>query len=360
MCADGKGPGKLTEVTKEQTGPTGFSLKRMATTVFVRAGILPWFLLVSVVIFASASDTFLTTYNLMLVGRQATYLVLVAMGQMFALLTAGLDLSVGAVFAITSVITAMVMVEYLAIDPDAVWMAIAAGGLAGLATGTTIGIVNGIGISVFRVPPFIMTLSTASIILGIALKITSGVPIYGMPPEFSEVFGYGVLGGVAVPTFFAIGFICLIYVLLSQTRIGRYIYALGGNPKAALLSGINTKLYLFFAYVMCGGITAVSAVLMTARLESGEPNLGHAFPLESIAACVIGGVSLFGGIGGVPSVVLGAIFIILVQNGMHLMHIDSYTQMIVIGVLLILAVIADYHRRNLVKTMRTELKVSDD
>ena len=246
----------------------------------------------------------------------------------------------------------MVMVEYLAIYPEAIWMTIFLGSMAGLAVGTMIGVINGVGIAFFHVPPFIMTLAMSSIMFGVALKLTSGVPIYGMPEEFSQVFGYGLVGGIAVPTFFAIGFAVLMYILLSRTRMGRYIYAIGGNPKAALLSGINTRLYLFLAYVVCGGITAVAAVLMTARLESGEANLGQAFPLQSIAACVIGGVSLFGGVGGVLNVVLGAIFIILVQNGMYLMRIESYTQLIVIGILLIMAVIADYYRQRIIRTMR--------
>ncbi|MGI9303044.1 MAG: ABC transporter permease [Gammaproteobacteria bacterium] len=341
----------MTEIAKESRTSAALRLRQTAVFVFVHGGILPWFLLIAIVIFTVSSDTFLTTYNFMLIGRQATYLVLAALGQMVALLTAGLDLSVGAIFAITSVITAMVMVAYLSAYPDAIWMSILVGSLAGLATGTLIGAVNGIGISIFRVPPFIMTLATASIMSGLALKITAGVPIYGMPEKFSQVFGYGLVGGVAIPTLFAIVFAVLMYVILSWTKMGRYIYAIGGNPKAALLSGVRTRLYLFLAYVLCGGVTAVAAVLMTARLESGEANLGQAFPLQSIAACVIGGVSLFGGIGRVPSVVFGAIFIILVQNGMHSMHIDSYTQLIVIGILLILAIIAGHYRQRLIRTM---------
>ena len=335
-----------------QTQPSGFhKLKKIAILVFVRAGILPWFLALAVAIFALTADSFFTTYNMMLIGRQSTYLVLSALGQMVALLTAGLDLSVGAIFAMTSVITATVMVSYLTANPDAIWMSIFVGTLAGLATGVLIGVVNGVGISVFMVPPFIMTLATASIIAGLALKLTSGVPIYGMPVEFSEIFGYGVFLGVAVPTLFAVVGIIIMYFILSWTKAGRYIYAIGGNPKAALLSGVRTKLHLCMAYVMCGAITALAAVLMTARLESGEANLGASFPLMSIAACCIGGVSIFGGIGRVPNVALGAIFIILVQNGMHSMKIDSYTQLIVIGILLVLAIIADNYRQKLIRTM---------
>lgn len=262
----------MTKITKEPNSSSMLWFRRTAAFVFVRGGILPWFLLIAIVIFTISSDTFLTTYNIMLIGRQSTYLVLAAMGQMVALLTAGLDLSVGAIFAFTSVITAMVMVGYLSSYPDAIWMSILVGSLAGLATGTLIGVVNGIGISIFQVPPFIMTLATASIMSGLALKITAGVPIYGMPAEFSDIFGYGLVGGIAVPTLFAIAFVILMYVILSWTKMGRYIYAIGGNQKAALLSGVRTRLHLFMAYVLCGGITAVAAVLMTARLESGEAN----------------------------------------------------------------------------------------
>jgi ribose transport system permease protein len=328
------------------------SFIRVLKLVFVKGGILPWFLFGAVLIFAGWSDSFLTNYNIMLIGRQATYLVLVALGQMVALLTAGLDLSVGSIFAMTSVITAMVMVSYLKVEPESIWITILLGSLAGLAVGITIGAINGVGIAFFHVPPFIMTLAMSTIVFGFALKLTAGVPIYGMPQEFGEVFGYGLIGGIAVPTFFAAGFCILMYIILARTKMGKYIYALGGNQKAALLSGINTRLYLFLAYVICGGITAVAAVLMTARLDSGEANLGQNFPLQSIAACVIGGVSLFGGIGGVINVILGAIFIILVQNGMYLLKIDSYTQMIVIGILLVLAVIADHYRLQIIRTMR--------
>jgi ribose transport system permease protein len=326
-------------------------LMGLAAKIFVRAGILPWFLLIAIIIFTTSSDAFLTTYNMMLIGRQSTYLVLAALGQMLALLTAGLDLSVGAIFAMTSVITALVMVSYLTAHPQEPWMAIIIGSLAGLATGIVIGAVNGMGISLFNVPPFIMTLATASIVSGVALKMTAGVPIYGMPMEFSDIFGYGLVGGVAVPTLFALVGAAIMYLILSWTKVGRYIYAIGGNPKAARLSGIKTRFHLCSAYVMCGAITAVAAVLMTARLESGEANLGHAYPLMSIAACVIGGVSIFGGIGRVPNVVFGAIFIILVQNGMHSMKIDSYTQLIVIGVLLVLAIVADNYRQKLIRSM---------
>jgi ribose transport system permease protein len=135
------------------------------------------------------------------------------------------------------------------------------------------------------------------------------------------------------------------YVLLNWTRFGRYLYAVGGNIKASRLSGINTRLTLFLAYVLCGALATIAGLMLTARLETGEANIGAAMPLESIAACVIGGVSLRGGVGRLSGVVLGAIFIGLVQNGMNLARIDSYLQTVVIGVLLIFAVLADQLRQ---------------
>jgi ribose transport system permease protein len=134
--------------------------------------------------------------------------------------------------------------------------------------------------------------------------------------------------------------------------MGRYFYAIGGNIKASRLSGINTRLNLFMAYVLCSGLTAISGIMLTARLESGEANIGATMPLESIAACVIGGVSLRGGSGRLINVVLGAVFIVLVQNGMNLARIESYLQTVVIGVLLILAVVADQARLRFVASLK--------
>ena len=134
--------------------------------------------------------------------------------------------------------------------------------------------------------------------------------------------------------------------------MGRYFYAIGGNLKASILSGINTRFYLFMAYVLCAALTAISGIMLTARLETGEANIGATMPLESIAACVIGGVSLRGGTGRLMNVVLGAIFINLVQNGMNLARIESYLQIVVIGILLIIAVVADQLRQRVMAKLR--------
>lgn len=311
---------------------------------FVRLGVLPFLLLIAIVVFTLMSDNFLTTRNIVNVLRQSTYLTMVALGQMLALLTGGFDLSVGTMLALTSVVSATVMAGVYAAAPDMVLLAIIAGILAGLAAGLAIGVVNGIGVSLLNVSPFMMTLGMASVGFGAALYMTGGVPVYGMPDAFGTIFGFGKYLGVPTPVYVTVALIVAMYVLLNWTRLGRYFYAVGGNRKASALSGINTKLVLFMAYILCAAIASISGLLLTARLETGEANIGASMPLESIAACVIGGVSLRGGIGRVENVVLGAIFIGLVQNGMNLARIESYLQTVVIGMLLILAVVADQVR----------------
>ena len=311
---------------------------------FVLVGALPFLLVLAVIVFAFLSDNFLTGRNLLNVLRQSAYLVLVAMGQMFALLTGGFDLSVGTILALTSVVGATAMAAAYAAMPEAVGLAILIGIVAGVAAGTAIGVVNGIGISLFNVSPFMMSLGMASVGFGLALYMTGGTPVYGMPMAFGDIFGFGSVFGIPTPVLVTLILILILYLVINWTRLGRYFYAVGGNVKAARLSGINTRLTLFLAYVFCGGMAAIAGIMLTARLDTGEANIGATMPLESIAACVIGGVSLRGGIGRIENVVLGALFIGLVQNGMNLARIESYLQIVVIGALLILAVIADQFR----------------
>ena len=328
------------------------SLLYLLQLLFVRLGVLPFLLLIAAIIFTLVSDNFLSARNLMNVVRQSSYLTLVAVGQMFALLTGGFDLSVGTVIALTSVVGATAMAAAYSAMPEAVWLVIGLGVLAGVAAGALIGVFNGIGVSVFGVSPFIMTLGMSSVGFGIALYMTGGTPVYGMPVAFADVFGFGHIFGLPAPVVITAVVIVLAYILLNWTRLGRYFYAVGGNIKAAGLSGINTRLTLFLAYLICGVVAAVSGILLTARLDTGEANIAAAMPLESIAACVIAGVSLRGGVGRIENVVLGALFIGLVQNGMNLARIESYLQTVVIGALLIIAVIADQARLRIMANLR--------
>jgi len=328
------------------------SLSLRLQHLFVRLGVLPFLLLIAIIVFAMLSSRFYGIENIKNVLRQSSYLTMVAMGQMLALLTGGFDLSVGTILAVTSVVGAMAMASMYAAFPDAVLLCVVVGMLAGVGAGALIGIVNGAGVSL-GVSPFMMTLGMLSVGFGIALYLTGGVPVYGMPKEFGKILGFGQLFGfLAAPVIVTIALIVVMYVLLNWTRMGRYLYAIGGNLKASTLSGINTRLYLFLAYVLCGTITAISGIMLTARLETGEANIGATMPLESIAACVIGGVSLRGGTGRLSNVVLGAIFIGLVQNGMNLARIESYLQIVVIGILLIIAVVADQLRQKMMANLR--------
>jgi len=334
----------MSEQVQQTAAPASARLIETARGVFIRLGVLPFFLVGALVIFTTLSDRFLTLDNIVNVARQSVYLVLVSMGQMLVLITGGFDLSVGAVVALTSVTAALAMVALSAVFPEAVWLVIALGALAGFIAAAAVGTVNGVGVAVFGVSPFIMTLGVSSVAAGISLFLTGGVPVSGIPFEFGNLFGFGRLWGMPVPVLVALVAIAVMWVFMTRLRTGSHIYAVGGNIKAAALSGIDTKRTLIIAYGVCALIASLTGLLLTARVESGEANLGGAIALESIAACVIAGVSLRGGIGRVENVVLGAFFIVLAQNGMNLAQVSSYMQMVLLGGLLILAVVFDQVR----------------
>ena len=328
------------------------SFGEISKRLFIKTGVLPFLIILALVIFTLLSDHFLTLRNVLNVSRQSTYLIIVAMGQMLALVTGGFDLSVGTVIALTSVVSAMAMSFFHTLMPEQTALVISLGISAGLLAGISIGSINGIGIAFFGVNPFMMTLGMSSVGFGIALFLTGGTPVYGMPESFSDIFGFGRFLTVPAPVYLTGVLIVGIYFLLNWTKHGRYFYAVGSNIKASVLSGISTRANLFLAYLLCSGIATISGLLLTARLETGEANIGSAMPLESIAACVIGGVSLKGGVGRLENVVLGGLFIGLVQNGMNLAKIESYLQTVVIGLLLIFAVVADQVRQQMIVNLQ--------
>ena len=316
--------------------------------IFIKVGVLPFFLVAALVIFTALSSKFLTGQNLINVARQSVYLVLVSMGQMLVLISGGFDLSVGTSIALASVVSALGMVWFAGVFPEAIWIAILLGAFMGFAVAIMVGLVNGVGVAYFEVSPFIMTLGVSSVGAGLALFLTGGVPVSNLPFAFGDTFGFGRLWGIPVPVIIALVCILAMWLFMSRTRLGTEVYAVGGNIKAAHLSAINTKRTLMMAYIICALIAALTGLLLTARVESGEANLGSSIALESIAACVIAGVSLRGGIGRVENVVLGAFFIVLVQNGMNLAQVSSYMQMVLLGALLILAVIFDQMRYRMI------------
>ncbi len=328
------------------------SVVALINRVFVKVGVLPFFLMGALIIFTVLSPKFLTGDNLVNVARQSVYLVLVSLGQMLVLISGGFDLSVGTAIAITSVVSATAMVWLAGVFPEMIWLAIFLGAFIGMAAAFLVGMINGLGVAYFGVSPFIMTLGVSSVGAGLALFLTGGVPVSDLPFEFGDVFGFGRVWGVPTPVVIALVVIAVMWIFMSRTRLGTQVYAVGGNIKAAHLSAINTKKTLMFTYIICSLIGSLTGLLLTARVESGEANLGSTIALESIAACVIAGVSLRGGIGRVENVVLGAFFIVLAQNGMNLAQISSYMQMVLLGLLLILAVIFDQLRYRMIMSGR--------
>ena len=320
---------------------------KLLRSAFLRFGVLPCMLVIAVVVFSWLSDKFLTPQNLVNLLRQSVYLILVSLGQMLALVTGGFDLSVGTAIAITSVVSALAMQFFGGYLPETAWLVVILGCMCGLLAGLVVGLVNGIGVAWIGVSPFIVTLGVQSIGFGLALYLTGGVPVSGLPEEFSALFGFGSLFGIPVPILVAVICIACIGLLMSRRPMGTHLLAVGSNAKAAALSGVDTRRVLLLAYLLCAGLASISGLLLTARVETGEANLGGTVALESIAACVIAGVSLRGGIGRVSNVVMGAIFIVLVQNGMNQANVGSYLQMVVLGTLLIIAVVADQIRHRM-------------
>jgi ribose transport system permease protein len=304
-------------------------------------GILPILLVVAILFFALQSERFYTPNNITNVLRQSTFLIIVTLGQALVLISGGFDLSVGAVIAVTSVVSARWMSRFYAGNPESELLALLVGVAAGLFVGLVFGLVNGIGVARFKVSPFIMTLGMASVGSGFALYYTGGAPVSGMPRLFTRDIGTGEWFNVDVPVYFAVGATILVIFLVTSTSWGRYLYAIGGNTKAAFLSGIPVPAITASVYVLCSLLAALAGILLTARVSSGEPNLGGAFALQSITAAVVGGVSLRGGEGKIIGAVLGALFITILTNGMNIIRIESYVQEIAIGVILIVAVIID-------------------
>jgi ribose/xylose/arabinose/galactoside ABC-type transport system permease subunit len=331
----------MSTVPVEQRVGNANGAQSLARSIFNTVGILPILLVIVIVYFASQEPRFYGTANAANVLRQATYLIIVTLGQALVLISGGFDLSVGAVIAVTSVVSARFMSSYFGEHPDGELMSVIVGVAAGLVVGLIFGLINGVGVARFKVSPFIMTLGMGSIGSGFALYYTGGSPVSGMPPLFTKTIGTGRWYEIPIPIFFAIAATIVVGFLVTSTAWGRYLYAIGGNTRAAFLSGIPVGLYTGSVYVLCSLLAALAGILLTARVSSGEPNLGATFALESITAAVVGGVSLRGGEGRILGAVLGALFITILTNGMNLIRIESYVQEIAVGVVLIVAVIVD-------------------
>ena len=283
----------------------------------------------------------LSPANLLNILSQTSYLVIFALAQTVVILTRGFDLSLGMCVSSVSVLTALIMTGMVENNPDSLYLGIAFAVVAGLGFGVAVGIFNGFCIAVLRVNPFIATLGSLNICYGIATTISGGRPVFGVPRAFSDLIYSGEVLGIPIPIVLAAIIILVMHLLFTRSVVGRGFFLLGSNPRASMVAGLPSKRYIIYAYIICSVLAAIGAMMLTARTGSGEPNLGGNLTLESIAAAVIGGVSLRGGIGGAPAALLGAIFVTTLSNGMNLTRVDGYIQMIVLGCVIIAAIFVD-------------------
>lgn len=282
-----------------------------------------------IVFFAIESPQyFFTISNFMLISKQSSINALLAIGQMFVILTAGIDLSVGSMAGLTGAIAAGVTI----LTGSVFW-----GFLAGLAVGSGLGAVNGIIVALAKVPAFIATLATMSAIAGITLIYTQGQPIWNLPKEFTFA-GQGEIGDIPFPIILMAVVFIIAWIILTFTKYGRHVYAVGGNIRASRAAGIKIKSVLISVYTISGFLAALGGIVLASRLGTAEPTAGTGYELDAIAAVVLGGTSLFGGEGWIVGTIVGAYIIGVLNNGMTIMNISPYYQEVVKGVVILLAV----------------------
>jgi len=283
-------------------------------------------------ILALATRNFLTVANLITVVRQISINGILAVGVTYVLLTGGVDLSLGSLVALTGVTAACCAHpgDYPVLMPI----------FAGVLVGGVCGAINGFVIIKGGVAPFIATLGMMIVARGLALVISGGKPVSNLSRQFTSI-GSGDLLGMPIPIVI-LGMVALLSaMLLKKTRLGRYLYAVGGNEKAARASGINVNAVKTFAYTVCGALAGLAGVVLASRITTGQPNAGVAYELDAIAAGVIGGTSLSGGVGGVGGTILGALLMGVINNGLDLLNVSSYYQQIIKGIIIIGAVWLD-------------------
>ena len=291
-------------------------------------------ILIEAVVFAAIAPAFFSVPNLINIALSIAITGILAVGMTMVILTGGIDLSVGSVVALAGVVAAMVAARGGGAG------SVLLGSAAALAVGAAVGIFNGFVIAQFRVPPFVTTLAMLTICRGLVFIITDGRSISNLPESFAVVGRARVLG-LPVPVIIMFVVVAIGWVLLTRTIFGRYIYALGGNPKAAFHAGVNTKLFTFLPYVLNGLLVGLAGLVLASRLGAGLPNSGLQYELDVIAATVVGGTSLTGGRGSIVGTLWGTVFIGVLNNGLNLAEVDPYMQRIALGVVLLLAVLAD-------------------
>lgn len=291
-------------------------------------------LVVVTLVMILASDTFLTASNLSNIARQVSINAIIAVGMTCVILTGGIDLSVGPVMALSGTLTAGLMVAGL---PPGLAIGV------GLLVGVAFGIGNGLFVAYLHMPPIIVTLATMGIARGFGLMYTDGYPISGLP-EWFAFFGRASVSGLQVPILIMLITYLAAYVLLQHTRIGRYIYAIGGNEEAVRLSGVRAARFKLLVYGISGFTAAIAGLVLTSRLMSGQPNAGVSFELDAIAAVVLGGASIAGGRGVIIGTLLGAMLLGVLNNGLNMLGVSPYVQSVIKGGIILLAIFISRQR----------------
>lgn len=292
-------------------------------------------LILLIVVVSFMNEYFFTLSNILNILRQTSVIAILAAGMTLVILTAGIDLSVGSILALCGAFAAsMIGMEI------SVWIAVPVSLLGGAALGSMAGVIIAKG----KVQAFIATLVTMTLLRGVTMVYTDGRPISTGFTDVADAFswfGTGYLLGIPVPVWMMIFVFLAIWYLLNHTRFGRYIYALGGNESATLLSGINVDRIKVGVYAICGFLAALAGIIITSRLSSAQPTAGMGYELDAIAAVVVGGTSLMGGKGRIMGTLIGALIIGVLNNALNLLDVSSYYQMIVKAVVILLAVLVD-------------------
>ncbi len=289
-----------------------------------------------------ASSNFLTVDNGLNVLRQISINLCLSIGMTLVILSGVIDLSVGSVLALAGAVASGLLRNGIALPALGVWLQFTVFGavLAGLLVGLTLGWFNGCVITRFALPPFVATLGTLSVARGLTQLWTRGFPITGLGPEFGFI-GTGHFFGLPMPVWISGALVAVFTLVTRKTRFGRYLYAVGGNERAAQLTGLNLRRIRIGVYALGGGLAGVAGLILTARLDSATPSAGIGYELDSIAAVVIGGTSLNGGRGSVPGTVLGCLIIGVLNNGLVLLEVSPFWQQVIKGFVILLAVALD-------------------
>ncbi|AZO93754.1 D-allose ABC transporter permease [Halocella sp. SP3-1] len=297
-----------------------------------RFGTLLIFVLLIIIMSILSPKYFFTVDNFVQILLQSAITILIAVGEFFAILIAGIDLSVGSVLGLTGMVTALLLSKSVNI-----YLAILIGGIL---LGALLGAINGSLVVFTGLHPFIITLGGLTIFRGLTLMISDARPIYNIPPEFSRSIS-GTILSIPVPIIIAIIVAIIFAFVTRKTKLGRNIYALGGNEEAAWLSGINVKMHKVLVFMFSGVCAGIAGVVMTARMGAAEPLAGNGYELFAIASAIIGGTSFFGGKGKIFGVVMGALIIGLINNALNILNVQTYYQQIFMGLLIIGSVSLD-------------------